>query len=71
MQWKRLEEDTTLTRPGEYNDDELDPETTRHYRVFAKRGGQFRPAAKTDNPGMTGECDSPGQYPSYRDPVGP
>ena len=47
IQWKRLERDTTLTRPGEYNDDELDPETDRHYRVFAKRGGQFRPAAKS------------------------
>ena len=71
IQWKRLERDTTLTRPGEYNDDELDPETTRHYRVFGKRGGQFRPAAKTATPGITGMAIVPDNVRVTATPLAP
>ena len=72
VQWKRLERDTTLTKAGEYNDDELDPETTRHYRVFAKRGGQFRPAAKTADPqGETGMAIAPDNVRVTATPLAP
>ena len=47
IKWKSLETDTVLARAGDYTDDELEPVTTRHYRVFPKQGQKFRPAAKT------------------------
>ena len=58
-EWKRLEEDTRLAKPGEYTDAGLDPETTRHYRVFGKRGGKFRVADKSDA-AETGSAIAPG-----------
>ena len=58
IEWKSLEVDTVLTRAGGYTDDELKPVTTRHYRVFAKRGQQFRPAAKSAA-AMTGLAIAP------------
>ena len=50
IKWNRLEPDTRLAKPGEYTDAELKPATGRHYRVFAKRGGKFRPAVKSGTP---------------------
>ncbi len=71
VEWKRLERDTTLTKPGEYNDDELDPDTTRHYRVFGKLGGQFRVAAKTATPGVTGMAIAPDNVRVTATPLAP
>ena len=71
IQWKRLERDTTLTSPGNYNDDELDPMTTRHYRIFAKQGGQFRPAAKTADPQGTGPAIAPDNVRVTATPLAP
>ena len=48
IEWMELEEDTRLAKPGEYTDAGLKPTTARHYRVFAKRGGKFRVADKSD-----------------------